>query len=88
MRYELEGARALAALRDEVDAYADFHANHQHLEETVILPGAQRYLKLADLVEIDEAFGTNRDPFESLESEDNLDDLYALIVQTMPDVQS
>lgn len=86
-RYELEGASALPALRDEVSAYADFYAQHQHLEETVILPGAQRYLTVADWVEIDEAFGANRDPFESLEIEDNLDDLYALIVQTMPDRQ-
>ncbi|WP_321915708.1 MULTISPECIES: hemerythrin domain-containing protein [unclassified Paraburkholderia] len=87
-RYELEGASALPALRGEVTAYAEFYANHQHLEETVILPGAQRYLTLADWVEIDEAFGTNRDPFESLETEDKLDGLYALIVQTMPDTQS
>jgi len=72
----------------EVNAYADFYAYHQHLEETVILPGAHRHLRLADWVEIDEAFGANRDPFESLEAEDNLDDLYALIVQTMPDAQS
>ena len=86
-RYELEGASALPALRGEVRAYADFYAQHQHLEETVILPGAQRYLTVADWVEIDEAFGANRDPFESLEIEDNLDDLYALIVQTMPDAQ-
>lgn len=54
----------------------------------MILPGAQRYLTLADWMGIDEAFGANRDPFESLETEDNLDDLYALIVQTMPDTQS
>ena len=86
-RYELEGADALPALRDEVNTYADFYADHQRLEETVILPAAQRYLTLADWVEIDEAFGANRDPFESLENEDNLDDLYALIVHTMPDAQ-
>ncbi|WP_321940307.1 hemerythrin domain-containing protein [Paraburkholderia sp. J8-2] len=87
-RYELEGAGALPVLRGEVSAYADFYAQHQHLEETVILPGARRYLTVADWVEIDEAFGANRDPFESLEIEDNLDDLYALIVQTMPDRQT
>ncbi|WP_321965281.1 hemerythrin domain-containing protein [Paraburkholderia sp. J7] len=87
-RYELEGAGALPVLRSEVSAYADFYAQHRHLEETLILPGAQRYLTVADWVEIDEAFGANRDPFESLEIEDNLDDLYALIVQTMPDRQT
>ena len=87
-RYELGGIGMLPALRDEVYGYADFYNEHRHLEESVILPGAQRYLSVADWVEIDEAFGANRDPFESLETEDNLDDLYTLIVQTMPDAQS
>ena len=85
-RFELEGGSALPALRAEVTAYADFYAKHQQLEATVILPGAQRYLTVADWLEIDQAFGANRDPFESLETED--DDLYALIVQTMPDARS
>jgi len=87
-RYELGGIGMLPALRDEVYGYADFYTNHRHLEESVILPGAQRYLSVADWVEIDEAFGANRDPFESLETEDNLDDLYTLIVQTMPDAHA
>ncbi|MCP3710103.1 hemerythrin domain-containing protein [Paraburkholderia sp. CNPSo 3274] len=87
-RYELAGVVMLPALHDSVYGYADFYANHRHLEESVILPGAQRYLTVADWAEIDEAFGANRDPFESLETEDSLDDLYRLIVQTMPDAQT
>lgn len=87
-RYELAGADMLSALRDEVIAYAEFYANHRHLEESVILPAAQRYLTTADWVEIDEAFGANRDPFESLGNEEHLDDLYTLIVQTVPDARS
>jgi hemerythrin-like domain-containing protein len=86
--YELAGVSMLPALRDEVYGYADFYARHRHLEESVILPAAQHFLTLADWVEIDEAFGANRDPFDRLEVEDNLDDLYALIVQTMPDTRS
>jgi hemerythrin-like domain-containing protein len=81
-RYELAGAPMLSALRAEANAYADFYAAHRDLEESTILPAAQRYLTAADWVEIDEAFGANRDPFERLETEDNLDDLYSLIVQT------
>ncbi|MCP3709823.1 hemerythrin domain-containing protein [Paraburkholderia sp. CNPSo 3274] len=87
-RYELAGADLLPALRDGVYGYADFYASHRHLEESVILPGAQRYLTVSDWVEIDEAFAANRDPFESLETEDNLNDLYRLIVQTMPEAQA
>jgi hemerythrin-like domain-containing protein len=84
-RFELAGVGMLPALRKAVHEYADFYGNHRHLEESVILPGAQHYLTIDDWVEIDEAFGANRDPFESLENEDDLDDLYRLIVQTMPD---
>lgn len=87
-RYELAGASMLPALRDEVHGYAQFYARHRNLEESVILPAAQRYLTLTDWVEIDDAFGANRDPFESLEAEDDLDGLYKLIVQTMPDARS
>ncbi|WP_321922113.1 hemerythrin domain-containing protein [Paraburkholderia guartelaensis] len=87
-RYELAGADMLPALRNGVYGYADFYASHRHLEESVILPGAQRYLTASDWMEIDEAFGANRDPFESLETEDNLNDLYRLIVQTMPEAQA
>ena len=84
-RYELAGAAMLPALRDGVYGYADFYAAHRHLEESAILPGAQRYLTVSDWMEIDEAFGANRDPFENLETEDNLNDLYRLIVHTMPE---
>ncbi|WP_028219907.1 hemerythrin domain-containing protein [Paraburkholderia oxyphila] len=87
-RYELGGASMLPALRAEVSAYADFYARHRQLEESVILPGAQHCLTAADWVEIDEAFGANRDPFEGLAAEDNLDDLYTLIVQTLPDARA
>jgi hemerythrin-like domain-containing protein len=87
-RYELAGTDMLPALRDSVYGYADFYAGHRHLEESVILPGAQRHLTVSDWMEIDEAFGANRDPFESLETEDNLNDLYRLIVQTMPEAQA
>jgi hemerythrin-like domain-containing protein len=82
-RYELAGASMLSAWRAEAYAYADFYARHRNLEESTILPAAQRYLTAADWVEIDEAFGANRDPFERLEAEDNLEDLYTLIVQTV-----
>ena len=87
-RYELAGASMLPALRDEVHDYAQFYARHRRLEESVILPAAQRYLTLTDWVELDDAFGANRDPLESLEAEDDLDGLYKLIVQTMPDARS
>jgi hemerythrin-like domain-containing protein len=87
-RFELGGPDMLPALREEVKAYAQFYAGHRYLEESAVLPAAQQYLTTADWVQVDEAFGANRDPFESIESEDNLEDLYSLIVQTLPDALS
>jgi hypothetical protein len=54
------------------------------LEEEVILPAALRYLSAADRMELDEAFGANRDPFSGSELQDELDHLYSLIVSTLP----
>lgn len=48
-----------------VQAFADymaFYREHMRLEETEILPVAQRYLAPADWQELDEAFAANRDP--------------------------
>lgn len=81
-RYELEGRSALADLQRQVEAYAAFYMNHRQLEEEVILPAAMRYLTDADWVDIDAAFGTNRDPMEGVKAEEDLDRLYAMITNT------
>jgi hemerythrin-like domain-containing protein len=84
-RYELAGDSAVPALRKLVEEYAAFYGNHRRLEEEVVLPAALRFLTTADWIELDEAFGANRDPFNSSELEDDLDHLYSMIVSTIPD---
>jgi len=54
--------RAYRALEDEVARYAAFLWRHLELEETVILPAAERHLLPEDWKAIDEAFTENRDP--------------------------
>ena len=51
----------------------------------MVLPVALRCLTTTDWIELDEAFGANRDPFDSTELEGDLDHLYSMIVNTMPD---
>jgi nucleotide-binding universal stress UspA family protein/hemerythrin-like domain-containing protein len=57
-----EQASAARALEDEVARYAAFLWDHLGLEESVILPAAQRHLLAEDWVAIDAAFTENRDP--------------------------
>ncbi|MGF6980901.1 hypothetical protein QFZ99_000377 [Paraburkholderia atlantica] len=65
----MTGYAAAPALRMLVDEYAAFHSQHRRLEEEVILPAALRYLTADDWLELDEAFGANRDPFSGSEIE-------------------
>lgn len=88
-RYELkEGAPALRTLQALVDAYAEFHADHRCMEETLILPAAQRLLTEDDWAKMDAAFGANRDPFEGVKLEEDLDKLFEMIVKTIPETES
>lgn len=83
-RYELDGTEAMPALRDAVQAYAQFYACHRYIEETQVLPAAQRYLMPEDWDEIDDAFGANPDPFGPSDTDRSLENLYSLIARTMP----
>ena len=83
-RYELAGDSAVPELRKMVEEYAAFYGNHRRLEEEVVLPAALRWLTTADWIELDEAFGANRNPFDSSELESDLDHLYSMIVNTIP----
>ncbi|TDN69740.1 hemerythrin domain-containing protein [Paraburkholderia sp. BL10I2N1] len=85
MQYEVDGDSAIPELRKMVEEYAAFYGNHRRLEEEVVLPAALRCLTTAGWIELDEAFGANRDPFDSRELETDLDHLYSMIVNTMPD---
>ena len=84
-RYEVAGDSEVPALRKMVEEYAAFYGNHRRLEEEVVLPAALRCLTTADWIELDETFGANRDPFDSSELEGDLDHLYSMIVNTIPD---
>ncbi len=80
-RYELAGESALPVLRNSVEGYAAFSADHRRLEEEVILPAAYQWLTEEDWNELDEEFGTNRDPFVGVKVEADLGRLFAMIVR-------
>ncbi|RQS21424.1 hemerythrin domain-containing protein [Burkholderia sp. Bp8998] len=84
-RYELKGASALHTLGALMDDYAEFHADHRCMEETLILPAAKRLLTADDWAGIDAAFAANRDPFGGEKLEEDLERLFEMIVQAIPD---
>jgi hemerythrin-like domain-containing protein len=82
-RYELAGESARPVLREMVEEYAAFSANHKRLEEEIILPAARQWLTEVDWNELNEAFGTNRDPFAGVKVEADLGRLFAMIVRAI-----
>jgi len=62
LAWELLGECRMAAFVDACEGFLDFYQEHMQLEETVILPEAERLLSEADWRELDAAFKENTDP--------------------------
>lgn len=65
--------------------YVDFYLEHMRLEESVILPEAEKVLGEADWKELDAAFLQNRDPLAGRDVRDPVyDRLFSRIVMEAP----
>ena len=62
LAWELLGDSRRSAFEVAVKRYLAFYLEHMRLEESVVLPAAQRLLSDADWVELDAAFAANCDP--------------------------
>ena len=62
LAWELVGNSRRAAFDQAARKYLHFYLEHMRLEETVILPAAQRALNDSDWETLDAAFATNCDP--------------------------
>ncbi|WP_421953618.1 hemerythrin domain-containing protein [Polaromonas sp.] len=60
--WELLGEPRRAAFEAAARKYVTYYLEHMRLEESVILPAAEKGLNAADWHELDAAFGLNRDP--------------------------
>jgi hemerythrin-like domain-containing protein len=86
-RFELKGEAALLGLRTLMEKYVNFCANHRRVEDTVIIPAAQRFLSESDWVRIDAIVENRLDPFGDATFEgESLESLYRLIVNAVPAV--
>lgn len=85
LAWELLGESRRQAFIDEITRYVDFYLEHMRLEETVILPEAERHLSEADWQALDAAFAANPDPLnERIPRDPQFDRLFTRIVMTAP----
>jgi hemerythrin-like domain-containing protein len=83
--WELLGETRRKTFEEYCERYLDAYMEHMKLEETVILPEAEKHLTDADWVELDAAFALNTDPLNGKYARDPVyDKLYSRIVSTAP----
>jgi hemerythrin-like domain-containing protein len=85
LAWELLGDSRREAFELAVARYLDFYLEHIKLEETVILPEADKVLSAQDWQALDEAFATNCDPLTGKYPRDPVyDRLFTRIVMRAP----
>lgn len=83
--WELLGESRRQAFEDYCTRYLDAYMEHMHLEESLILPEAEKHLSDADWAELDAAFALNTDPLNGKYARDPVyDKLYSRIVGMAP----
>ncbi len=85
LAWELLGESRRAAFEEAVRRYLDFYLQYMKLEETVILPEAEKVLSAQDWQVLDKAFATNGDPLTGKYPRDPVyDRLFTRIVMRAP----
>ncbi len=84
--WELLGESRREAFDTAARGYVRFYLEHMRLEETVVLPEAEKCLSDKDWAELDAAFATNKDPLTGKFPRDPLyDRLFTRIVMSAPE---
>ena len=84
LAFEVLGEPRRAAFEHAVERYVSEYLEHMAIEETEVLPAAQRLLTAADWSELDTAFAANRDPLTGHEPADEYRELFHTIVHNAP----
>lgn len=85
LAWELLGESRRAPFAEQCSRYVTFYQDHMRLEETVILPEAEKVLSEADWTELDSAFEKNCDPLTGKYPPDPAyDRLFTRIVMKAP----
>ena len=84
LAFEVLGGDRAASFEKSANRYVDFYLAHMGIEESQVLPLAERVLTEADWAELDAAFMKNRDPLTGHEPDDVYRPLFSRIVMTAP----
>ncbi len=84
LAFEMMGIARRDAFEEAARHYVDFYLAHMRLEETEILPLAERVLTAEDWAELDAAFALNRDPLTGHSPEEEYQALFTKIVGMVP----
>lgn len=84
LAFEVMGQSRREAFEQAVDRYVSAYLEHMAVEESQVLPAAQRWLTAADWAELDAAFSANKDPLTGHEPADEYRELFHTIVNNAP----
>jgi hemerythrin-like domain-containing protein len=79
-----QGEARRASFEQAITKYVAFYLEHMHVEETVVLPLAERVLTADDWAELDAAFTQNRDPLAGHEIDGEYRAVFKKILMTLP----
>lgn len=82
--WELMGEPRRAPFESALDDYVDFYLEHMRIEETDVLPLAERTFGEADWLILDRAFGTHLDPLTGARPEAAYAELFRTILALTP----
>jgi hemerythrin-like domain-containing protein len=82
--FEMMGEARRTAFEAAAQRYVDFYLEHMGIEETVILPLAEKVLTADDWAALDTAFAANRDPLTGHAASDEYRALFSRIVRLVP----
>jgi hemerythrin-like domain-containing protein len=82
--WELLGSTRREPFEKALEEYAGFYREHMRIEETEVLPLAERCFTEADWSMLERAFGAERDPLAGGKPEAVYEELYRTIVRITP----
>jgi hemerythrin-like domain-containing protein len=85
MAWELLGESRRQAFVEQATEYVRFYLEHMRIEESRLLPLAEKVLSPAEHAELDAAFARDPDPLASGSRDGSFDRLFSRIVTTAPE---
>jgi hemerythrin-like domain-containing protein len=84
LRYEARGDAEFPAFAQAAERYVARYFDHMRREEDGVMPVARRVLTVQDVIEIEAAFATHRDPLAGATRATEREELFKRIVTIVP----